>query len=336
MKGTRRPQYDFVLNLSGSPLMARSPDTAEALGALRRFEIQRALDATERLVMRFPQEPDAHALRACAVFYGVGNLTSRDQLTETLAALDSVDPRNPTAPNIRCEVMNYDHMWQEAIKCADDLLARDDLTPAARGWPMRDRSVAKFRLGDVEGALADIKEATALDPTNHYNYKVLGAIFREAGDLDASLVSYRQSVALAPGDTGSQYGLALALAGTANWREAAAVMKPLCGASGAAEVCALHAYYLLKAGDRAEALASAQAAAPPGSTQEQTALSAWHLAKLWALAGEKSAALRFLRLSIKLEPKNPTILEEADFESLHDDKRFVTILDDGAGQHRGE
>ena len=53
--------YDYILNLTGSPEMAASPDASAALGALRRREIPDALEATAPGRVVSPRGGRAHA-----------------------------------------------------------------------------------------------------------------------------------------------------------------------------------------------------------------------------------------------------------------------------------
>ena len=272
---------------------------------------------------------------------GLGTrLTSPDQLEQSLSDLERIDPRNPVAENIRCETLKGENRDEEIITRTDGLLARDDLTPAARGWALRNRAATKSRMGDKEGALADIKEATSLDPTNHFNFKVLGVILTNMGGQDAAIVSLRQSLALTPGDVGSQRSLATLLGTKGKWQEAAAVWASICDTRNVAAECAMYAYDLFKAGDRTGAYEAAKRAMvlledPKQDPKQDLAGGTYNLACLWALAGERSQALQFLNRSLSLAPQDPkAILDDADLNSLHSDPEFQAIVAHSAERYQ--
>ena len=58
--------------------------------------------------------------------------------------------------------------YAEVIERATRVIARTDLTPAARAWPLRNRAVAKSALGQFDAAVADGQEAMRMDPTCYY------------------------------------------------------------------------------------------------------------------------------------------------------------------------
>lgn len=326
--GTRSmKRYDYYINLTGSsPAMANAPETAEAVGALKRFEIRHALDVTKRLVTEFPNESDALALRLRAVFDAYDrNLPGfgRKVLEGALADLTRVDPDNPMPDCVRCELFTRrDSQASKSIEYASRLLLREDLTPAARGWLLRILAIAKKYVGDTSGGLDDVNEAYKLDPTNHYNAYVLGQIREEMGDLRGAEVAFRQCAALAPQFEGCPWSLAVLLAHEGRWEESVAPAKVLCTLAPKRAEYAMYAYFLLKSGKADEARAAAEKASRvPGQFVD----GADDLARFWALTGNRMEALRSLRALVAADSLPSNFLADQDLASLRDDPEFKAL-----------
>jgi len=68
------------------------------------------------------------------------------------------------------------------------------------GEAFHNRGVAKWRLGKLEGALADFDESIALGQVELWRaYKVRGDLKTELGRIDAAIEDYRRSLAIRPG-----------------------------------------------------------------------------------------------------------------------------------------
>jgi tetratricopeptide (TPR) repeat protein len=335
-----RRRYEYPLNMTGSPAMASSPDTAEAVGALRRYQNERALDLTERLVKEFPREPDALALRAYALFHAstasgvsfVYSQAGRNLLEQSLAALEHVDPGNAVGATIRCELLGGEvGRSEDRVTCANQLLSRDDLTPAARAWALRNRSVAKDSVGDTGAALEDIKEASLLDPTNHFSIEGIGLYREKMDDLPGAANAYRQCNALAPEFSQCYWLLYRVLQRVGKWQEAEAPAAKGCELERTRGFCAPYAYSLVKNGHRPEALeAAADAATLPSDDG-----GAFELARTQAVLGDRREALRFLRLAVKpgstdldMIKEAPYLFKEADFGSFQNDPEFRAVFAD--------
>lgn len=325
-----RRRYEYPLDMAGNSRMTASPTTAEALGALRRYQSDRALDLTKKLVEEFPHEPDALALRSFALYQSPA--TTRNVLDQSLADLDRIDPGNAVGAIIRCELLTGEAGKEgELIDSVSRLLSRDDLTPGLRGWVVRLRSRLRNSAGEYAAALEDIKEASLLDPTNHYNFQGLGLIRAKMGDLDGAAVAFRQCNALAPEYLYCYQCLFRVLERSAKWQEAVAVAGTLYDLRRTRTSCAHYAYSLARAGRRSEAREVAiEAASLPGGDS-----GAYDLARTWAFLGDRSEALRWLRLaatpgSLNLRDIEDATLvpDESDFASFRSDLEFKAVLAD--------
>ena len=89
------------------------------------------------------------------MFFGAEfRLVDVEAIEEALRALERVDPIHATAEMIRCELLSWEEKREEEkIECVNAHLARNDLTPAARAWAMRNRANAKSDLGQLAAAL---------------------------------------------------------------------------------------------------------------------------------------------------------------------------------------
>ncbi len=192
-------RYDYVLYVSGPPEMANSPEMAEALGAVRRYELPQSLEATQRLVERFPREPEAHLLRAVALWIDLvaaGPDSARSQaMASELVVLHRLDRRNPWNEVGRAVLLPR---GPQAMRLLDQVLARNDLTPAARGAVLAMRSDAFAAASDTARALADAEQAVRLDPASDLSLSTLARHLAEAGRYEEAAARVRQALALNP------------------------------------------------------------------------------------------------------------------------------------------
>src|SRR5215472_11535018 len=73
-----------------------------------------------------------------------------------------------------------------------------------------DRGVAKWRKGDLDGAIADYNRAVELDPKYAAAYYNRGVAKRHKGDLDGAIADYNRAVELNPKDTAAYYNRGVA------------------------------------------------------------------------------------------------------------------------------
>jgi tetratricopeptide (TPR) repeat protein len=328
--------YDYPRNFTGSGRLAGSSDFRAALEAVRHNDHGVALEATQRLVARFPEEAEAHALRAYELFQARGSgATSPEELEAELRALEKLDPSHATAKNLRCEILLNDAaQLTSALACATELLGRNDLTPAARAWPLRDRAAAKLKLHDTAGALKDIGDAATLDPTNSFTFTILGDIQKNMGDLPGAAASLRQSLALVPESDYAIWSLADLLDRQGKPEEATKLAETLCVQFPTPCHCAYEARLLLKAGRRVEALAAARrgnASAAHDGSEDMC------LAAFWAVAGEESEAIGSLQRALAALPAGQLadLDNDPDFASLRGLPQFEAILTKARSQSGG-
>src|SRR5437867_695381 len=319
--------YDYPRNFTGTPAMAASTEFMEAMGAIRHYEHRRALAATQRLVELFPAEAMAHALRAYELFRARGLLVVRPgDVDNELKVLERLDPANATAKNLRCEILlNDDQQFDEAVRCASELLNRDDLTPAARAWALRDLAAARMQKNDAAGALRDIREAAPLDPTNQFTFTVLSDILQKTGDLEGAATSLRQALALVPENRYALWDLSEVLQKQGKPGEAVPFAARLCEQFPSMGNCAYEAIVVLRAGHRSEALSVAGKAA---ALEDDDGGGSYTLAVFRALAGDTREALRLLqKLVAATSPEQLSDLGSTpDFESLHGVPEFEAFV----------
>ncbi len=96
----------------------------------------------------------------------------------------------------------------EAAKARNYGLAVAHFTEAVRLRPdwaeaYANRALARQRLGDVDGAIADLGLAIRLDPGSAKAYFNRGNARKAKGDLDGSIADYDEAIRLNPGDAGA-------------------------------------------------------------------------------------------------------------------------------------
>ncbi len=328
---TTPPRYDFYFHLTGGPKMAASPLLAKALGFTRRFDYSSALQATRRLIEAFPDEPDAHVLRCFALqmnaFYSPGSSEKRKEFEQGLAALDRIDPKNPWDEVFRAMMLGVDGDHREAVDQLSQVLAREDLTPAARGGVLGQRGQWRVFQGDVASGLQDFEEALRLDPANDANHAKLSVAYSNDHRLPGeSLRRARQAMALDPASIQNQWFVALALSNLGRWVESVDLWASRCRSNQSQQACGDYALALQKGRFEPEA----RKAAAEALTMEESIRGLRSLARYYALAGDRTGALRLLALYFKqnspLSPDLTGLYFGADFASLYGDPEFETLV----------
>ncbi|MFQ5671381.1 MAG: protein kinase [Acidobacteriota bacterium] len=318
--------YDAPWHLTGGPKMAASPELAEALGAHRRADTPAALAASKRLVETFPAEVDALVLRTFALegaWDADPSVEHQRELEKSLDLLERADPENPYIEKVRVAIQTVGRP-RESIERYTRLLARDDLTPAARAWILRYRSFPQVAVGDLDAALNGLAQAIALDPVEPWNYFSLAVALRMAGRLDEALAYSRQAIALAPAQWRMQQRLGIALGDLGRDEESIKPLARACELSRAQSACAQTAIALQRAGRPEEAASAAgQAAALTASRW-----GAYNLACYHSLAGHRAQALEFLRQARRLGFASTLIARDPDLASLHGDPEFEAMVAD--------
>jgi serine/threonine protein kinase/tetratricopeptide (TPR) repeat protein len=322
-------RYDYFMYLTGPPEMARSPELLASLGAIRRFETAVGLEATGRLLARFPREADAHVLRAGALLLDGSDFPSgsaeRNRLDEALAALDRVDPRNPWDDIFRGLLLTRDSRDSDAIEVFGKVLARSDLTPAARANVLILRSGAET--SDAAASLRDMEEARRLEPANDITLSLASGVLRQLGRYQDALELARQAVALNPQPNQTQHILGLALASLGRWEEAVPAFAQSCADKTVQEYCADYAIALFHAGQGQEAERVAREAAARRETEWGT----YNLARFWALAGRRDDALRLVAKAVALGVPPAAVGPEPEWDRLRGDPAFKRYLSPSGG-----
>ncbi len=336
-------QYDSTFNLTGSPEMAASPATSDALGSLKRNEVAGSLAATEELIQEFPTEPDAHVLRAKALLLRLEDLQTpeaRKALEKSLAILKQVDPASPYPDIFLARVSFLGGGNPEldenrdlpllpggtpgaAIDLLTRVLDRGDLTPAARVEILNIRAWPKRNLGDTEGAISDLETALELDPTNATSLADLGSFLHETGRQEEALVRTRQSVALEPSNWIYHHHLSRALKGMKRFEEATRAAEKACNLGRGQQPCASLAILLHLEGRSMEAANAVRQA----ESLPETVAGVYNVACYHALTGDRKRSLEYLERTLRLGGGAIWMSQDPDLASLHGDPEFEDLVD---------
>jgi serine/threonine protein kinase/tetratricopeptide (TPR) repeat protein len=318
-------RYDYFRNWIGGEVMATSPELSEMQGAFESSNIARAIAVSERLVATFPGEPDAHALRALALaFDPIGNDRPRRRAAEaSVRALERLDPGNPFPAVLRAHIARNDQHPEKAIAGFARVLARDDLTPAARAWILRGSSAAHRNRGNDASSMTALEDALRLDPVNGATYAHLASTLRQMGRTEEAILRARQAVELAPNYGFSLRELSSALAEQGRWQEALPYQERACSKGPSRYYCGILAAAYVRLGREEDARRAAKRAVEgPEDAYGAVGLAAYH----W-VRGDRAAALEQLRpLADSGLPDQFILTGEPTFLSLQGDPEFEAIV----------
>ena len=324
--GVQAPKlYDYILTLLGSPAMAISPLTARVQAALMRADIDSSLVTSEQLCRRFPNEPDAAAMRAFALMdawvYRGSAAGLLKEMNRTLEGLERLDPRSPYPDLVLALFERSGGRAHEAIKRYDRLLRRQDLTPRCRAHVLGQRGATLTTLGEFREADQQLLEVLALDPTGATAHGNRSRNLLALGRGQEALAEADLAVALQPKDGRLRQRRGLALVAMGRMGEAADAMGMACELGRSQSQCADFAVALFKAGRKSEARAAAVVA-------ERLTPGTWglfNLAQYWTLAGNKAQAFRCLHKALDLGFGDTELFSEHNLDGLRSDPEFQRI-----------
>jgi len=313
--------YDYVGNLTGSPAMMDSPPLPRALAAVRNYDLAVCDSVTRELCAIFPGEVDAHVLRIWALL-GTHNARPSPellaQLRDELSTLHRLDPDHPFIDIAQAIQARYAVHYAEAIQILDRVLARDDLTPAARSHVLRQRSSAYSLWGKLGLSIPDAEGALRLDPTHPQCYEQLSRAASSEKRYGEALLRAQQGLAISPNHPTLNQLASYALMGMGRVEEAVEPLAKACEFTGNQSECGDYAVVLQRAGHAQRALKAARHAERlPESQYGQ-----YNLAQYWALSGNKSRALACLRKALDLGMADVDFFVEHNLDPLRNDHEF--------------
>lgn len=325
--GASRPDlYDYIVDVTGGQPMAESQLAARARDSMRRTDIEGFLEASTELVARYGDDPAAHIFNAWALMLAwdaaPSNRTYLSRLKERMVSLDRVDPDSPYDEIVRGFIYRSSGQPDEARSVYARVLARTDLSTAARAWILRQRSFAQLASGDAAAAQVDAQQGVALDPVNASGLIALSRALEAVGRLDDAISWTQHALALEPDSWRHFQRLGLVYSRADRLDEALLSFERACRLGERQEACANLAVTLQRAGREAEARAVAIDA-------ESLAASRWgyyNLACFWARAGDKTAAIGFLERSFELGFADALITTDPDLDAIRGDAQFESIV----------
>jgi tetratricopeptide (TPR) repeat protein len=172
----------------GSELGEVLANRAECFYQMKRLD--EALAASDLAVRRFPQNAAAYRTRAKVLDdKGDSAAAQRD-----LATASRLDPTDPWAPNILGEC----HIGQNRPKAALELFNRAIAISPDFSVAVGNRGKARAMLGNLDGALADLTQASVLAPNDPDWHQARARIFTVRGDWKAALTCWNEAIRLEP------------------------------------------------------------------------------------------------------------------------------------------
>jgi tetratricopeptide (TPR) repeat protein len=326
LKSAASPRYDYYLYALRSEALGDSPIASATLGALRRRDVDGALRWSAELARHFPREAEAHLLRANALLQRNWRIGLQPEARkEFLAELDrahELDPRSPWPAAFEGMMLHRAGYVAAAERRFDPLVEREDLTDAARAFMLTLRGQAHRDLNEPAAALADLDEASRLDPTNLSTLVIHSDALGMAGHPDECLTRARQAIALDPEATEATMAMARALSRLGRWEEALPYIERASHRYADRFALAQAALFLLHAGrpEEAESYRALAEAAPPTDWGD------FQLARFHALAGHRERAIRLLADATKRGLADPEVLTIPEFDPLRGDPAFRTVV----------
>jgi tetratricopeptide (TPR) repeat protein len=238
-------------------------------------------------------------------------------------ALERLDPGNPFPAVLRAHIAKNDQHPEKAIAGYARVLARDDLTPAARAWILRGSSAAHRNRGNDASSMTALEDALRLDPVNGATYAHLASTLRQMGRTEEAILRARQAVELAPNYGFSLRELSSALAEQGRWQEALPYQERACSKGPSRYYCGILAAAYVRLGREEDARRAAKRAVEgPEDAYGAVGLAAYH----W-VRGDRAAALEQLRPLADSGLADQFILTgEPTFLSLQGDPEFEAIV----------
>jgi len=317
--------YDYVGNITGGPAMSTSPLAASALSSWRARDIEAFLESSSDLTESFPDDPAAHLFNAWALLLAWDAAPSRErlvQLKDRLVELDRVDPRSPYDELLRAYIYRTSGEPNKARELYSKVLTRKDLTPAARAWALRQRSLTLQQTGNATAALIDADEAVRLQPSHAGNLVVQSKAFEDASRLDDAVTSSRLALELEPHRWRHQQRVGLVYARAGRLDEAVPFMNRACQISSSQEACANYSVTLNLAGRQDEA----RVAADHAESLVATPWGSYNLGCYWALTGQTATSIDRLGRAVDLGFTDALIKTDHDLDSLRQNAEFEAIV----------
>ena len=270
-----------------------------------------------------PRPADAYRELALA-YEEIGDVEAAERALEKAVVLDRDDWRPWNALGAFLLERGRQEEGREALRRAEEL------APEGVTRPSENLIAAKILDGEFEEAIAAY-ERLGREPSHPRLASNLGTAYFFAGDLAEAERLYRLAVRLAPDDFGQHGNLGDALARQGREAEAqAAYLKAyeltrsrLAESPDDNEVRKYSALFGAKSGACDEAVPQATELA---RLLAEGARNAYLLAKVFALCGERSAAVDSLRQAIELGASPAMVRSEDEFSSLLDHPEVVALI----------
>ncbi|MDM7914745.1 MAG: protein kinase [Candidatus Eisenbacteria bacterium] len=323
--GIVRPkQYDYFRYLTWTPAMASLPDFPSAVLALRQHDVPKGLAYTREIVDAFPQQYEAHMMRAVALCDAENVDPSERTLQafhEELDTLHRIDPMSPVVDLFRAQLYRETEP-SRGLRMLNQLLVRRDLTPSFRSHVLRERSGYQETMDSSSAARRSLEEAVRLDPANTFNYHYFGSWLIEHQRYAEAAENAQHALALDPFYAGTYTLLGKAEEGLGQVEEALKAYRTACDVWPVQSTWASYALALQRMGRAQESTEAAVTAA----SESETGAGSYGLAAFWAMHGDRDRALRFLRRSMELGRIPSDAQEDERFRSLLADAEFRKIV----------
>ena len=276
-----------------------TPGISEAKALIGRQRFAEAQAMLEDLLRR-PEAPSADAFYHLAVCHASqGRPESADRNLEMALGRE---PTHLPAIHLRAYLRFASGQYEESIRWAGKFLEENP----SGGETRKILGLARFMLGNKNGAELDLKEATAIMPADFDAHYYLGRVYFERSKLTPALESFRRAIAINPASVKAHNHLGQTLEGLTRFDEAVSAYETAIAHERSVGQASEWPYYnlgslLLAEGDAARAvpLLEQALARRRSSVQTRTRLGV----ALSAASRLEDAALH-LRAAVQADPDN--------------------------------
>lgn len=322
--------YDDLDGLTANQSPVVFDDMVVALNAYKHREVAAALDASQELVTKWPENFPANVLRAFSLELAWSldmSLANLNAFEGQIRLLTKMKPDNPYG-DVFAAFRDLYKTPKDSVATLDKVLRNPNITPRLRGYILAQRSQANVGVGDTERALEDLNESLRLRPADAETLIKLSRLERRRKEYARAIRYANLAVLEDPTNWKTHETLAVARSYSGELGGSLTSMETSCKMSkGIQRPCAAYAVLLQQSGKFREASeAAAKAAALHGSAE-----GALNLACYWGLMKDEERVYQYLDGAVGFGLADSGALTEQDpndcFNRYRGQERFGQLVE---------